>query len=486
MSTKQIATSTLWQIGSQAAMALLSAVSAKFVAMGLQQELAGSYNTAYSYLQLFAILADFGLYAVSVREVSIATDKRAVLGALITLRCIIASVSLGAAVLIAWIVPSWQGTPLPVGISIAALVPFFTLLAGVLRTTFQISYAMHYVFIAEVSQRVLTAGLMAVLIAIGIRQSESVFVLQLFLWIGSLGALLLLVFSIVFSMRLMPLRFVFDRPLLSRLLRSAMPYGVAFLCIALYRQFDLTMIALLRSDFNLQNAYYGFAVRIAEMTYLVPTFLLNSTLPVLSERSARGEPTSIMLGKTLLLILAICGASALFSFLWPTPIMRLLTTDAYLAHGLLPGSDTALRLLAAPMVLNGIVLYSFYVLLTKNAWRSLVFCMLLAVLLSVTLNFLWIPAAGFVGAIRTTTVVHAFLALTLLPLAIRAMPLEFPVAYALRLGAFLVLLALILTFTAAMMPSDLTAAFGLLCGALLTIALGFACGFQRVFAFGKT
>ncbi len=485
MSTKQIATSTLWQIGSQAAMALLSAISAKFVAMGLSQELAGSYNTAYSYLQLFAILADFGLYAVSVREVSTATDKRAVLGALITLRSVIATISLGTAVFVAWIVPAWQGTPLPIGISIAALVPFFTLLAGVLRTTFQISYAMHYVFIAEVSQRILTTGLMAALIAAGIRQSESLLIFQLFLWIGSVGALLLLLFSVVFSMRLIPLRFVFDRALLARLLRSAMPYGVAFLCIALYRQFDLTMIALLRPDFKLQNAFYGFAVRIAEMTYLVPTFLLNSTLPVLSERSARGEPTSTMLGKTLLIILAICGASALFSFFWATPIMRLLTTDAYLAQGGAPGSDTALRLLSVPMVLNGIVLYSFYVLLTKNAWRSLVLCMIVAVFISIGCNFLWIPAGGFVAAIQTTTVVHLFLAVTLLPLAMRAMPLQFPAAYTFRLTVFLVLLGVILTLTAGMMATTLSAAIGLFLGAVLVLALGFLCGFHRILAFAK-
>ena len=74
-------------------MALLSAVSAKFVAMALSQELAGHYNSVYSYLQIFAILADFGLYAVSVREVSAAKDKAKVLGALMTIRLCIATMA---------------------------------------------------------------------------------------------------------------------------------------------------------------------------------------------------------------------------------------------------------------------------------------------------------------------------------------------------------------------------------------------------------
>ena len=171
MPASKIAVSTLWQIASQALMAAMSAVSVKFVAIGLSKELAGAYNSAYGFLQLFAILADFGLYAVSVREVSRATDRERVLGALLVLRCCITVVSLGMAVMIAWIVPSWQGTVLPMGITIAAFVPFFTLLAGVLRTTFQITYSMQYVFIAEVLQRVLTMSLMGFMIFYGIRGS---------------------------------------------------------------------------------------------------------------------------------------------------------------------------------------------------------------------------------------------------------------------------------------------------------------------------
>ena len=42
-------------------MASLSILTTKFVAIGLTKELAGNYNSAYGYLQLFGILADFGL-----------------------------------------------------------------------------------------------------------------------------------------------------------------------------------------------------------------------------------------------------------------------------------------------------------------------------------------------------------------------------------------------------------------------------------------
>ena len=188
MSSKQIATSTLWQMGSQIVMAALSILTVKFVAIGLTQELAGNYNSAYGYLQLFGILADFGLYAVAVREVSKATDKEKVLGALLVLRTIILLLSLGAAILFVWIMPQWKGTPLPMSVMIASLVPFFTLLAGIIRTVFQVNYKMHFVFIAEVTQRILTTGLIGTFIILGVRQSTDVFHLHMMLLFGGIGA----------------------------------------------------------------------------------------------------------------------------------------------------------------------------------------------------------------------------------------------------------------------------------------------------------
>ncbi len=485
MSTRKIATSTLWQIGSQLTMAALSVISVKFIAIGLSKELAGAYNSAYGYLQLFAILADFGLYAVSVREVSSSKNSERILGSLIVLRSIIAVLSLGSALVIAWIVPAWHGTPLQIGITIAAFVPFFTLLAGVLRTVFQVQYKMHLVFIAEVTQRVITASLMAGVILLGIRLSTDVRVYQYFLAVGAFGAVVLFILSVFFAMRITVIRPCFDRILLASLLRKAMPYGIAFLCIALYRQFDLTLIALLRDDFAIQNAEYGFASRIAEMTYIIPTFLLNSTLPVLADRHDRGEKTDALLGKTLFLILLLGSLAAAFSILWARPLMGLLTTEAYLSTSGSPGADTALALLGIPMFLNGIVLFSFYTLLTKHVWRRLVSRMMIAVVLSLGLNFFLITRFGFVGATITSTIVHFFLAATLLPAAIRVLPISFPASYAVRWALFTLVLSVALLFTAPFLTTTTSSVVGAIVALLSVPILGFLLGFHRMFSMGR-
>jgi len=425
VSTKKIATSTMWQMGSQIVMAAMSILTTRFVAMALSKELAGNYNTAYSYLQLFGILADFGLYAVAVREVSKAQNRGRVLGALIVLRSCILAISLGAALFFVWINPQWRGTPLPLSVTIAATVPLFTLLAGILRTAFQVEYKMHFVFIAEVTQRIITLSCIGAFIALGFRDSIDVKILYTFLAIGGMGAFVLLMLSLLYGNKLIRIRPRWDPPLLKSLLLKASPYGFAFLCTALYRQFDVTLIAMLRPDYEIQNAYYGFVQRMMDMAYLLPTFLLNSTLPQLAERDAEGKDTRDFLGKIFMALMVLGSTSFLFAALWPRALTQLLTTDRYLSlPGVHPGSDTALGILAYSMFFNGIVLFCFYVMLTRNAWRPLIKTLGIGVVLSLTLNYLLIPSLGFVGASMTSAVTHAVLAILLLWQSIRVLPIR--------------------------------------------------------------
>ncbi len=451
MSSKKVLTSTLWQMASQALMAMMSIVSSKLVAVALSKELVGYYNSSYGYLQIFGILADFGLYAVAVKELSKAPENRrsAVLSSLLVLRTCMIFLSLGTALLIAYSIPSWTSTPLRTSILLAAFVPFFTLLAGVFRTVFQVTYTMHVVFIAETIQRVLTVLCMLGLV-FGLHMTASENQSHLFLLIGAggLGALFLFLFSSLFSLRLHPFIFSFDFDECVLIFRRSLPFGLAFLATALYRQSDLSLIAYLRDDFAVLNAEYGFAQRIAEMAYLVPTFLLNSTLPMLSTRIDNGEDTRVMMGKTLFLILLLSITSALFAFFWARPLIQLLTSSAYLSTATAVGSDTALARLSIPMFLNGFIVFSFYSLLALHRSKALVWSMALGVLCSLSLNFFLIPSLGFVGATISSSVTHLLLTILLFPQALRVLPVSLPQRSWLSLLMFSCSLALVLFFTA--------------------------------------
>lgn len=481
MSTRAIATSTLWQMASQITMAALGIVTIKLVTLGLSKELVGEYNSAYGYLQIFGIIADFGLYAVSVRELARVNEekKQEMFGTLLVLRCIILMISLGLALAIAWSVPAWHETHLQLGITIAAFVPFFTLLAGVIRTIFQVRYKLQYVFVAEVGQRIITVGLTALLIYWGTRDSTDVTDYYLMLAFGGAGAAFLFVFSFIAGSTLLRIRPSWNKELLMKTLTLAAPYGLAFLCTALYRQFDVTMIALLRPDFELQNAYYGPVQRMMDMAYVIPTFLLNSTLPIVSERHSKGEDTSRLLGKTLLIILLVGTIGGLFAALWARPLVQLLTRDSYLSTIDAPGSDTALRLLAIPIFMNGLIQFGFYSLLTRHIWKPLVATLALGAALSLILNVMLVPQFGFVGAALTSIVVHAVLAVALFFQSQRHLPATLTRDTVLRWHAFGVVVAVLLAISGQFLTSSILTAAALVIAMPVIGGLAWATGLWK-------
>src|SRR3989338_8611752 len=176
-------------------------------------------------------------------------------------RAVITCISLGVAILFAWVLPSFRGTPLPLGITIAALVPFFTLLAGMFRTLFQVEYRMHFVFVSEVLGKIAPVLLMAGAVFLGVKGEKSVSLYYYFLGFGGAGSLLLFLLSLWFARGLLKvypalpgLRQGYGRQAgleFWRILRLATPYGLAFLATTICRQSDVTLIAMLRPDYDL-------------------------------------------------------------------------------------------------------------------------------------------------------------------------------------------------------------------------------------------
>jgi len=460
MQNRALAASTLWQLASQAVTMLLGILSIKFVTTALSQPLVGNYQTVYSYLQIFGILADFGLYAVAVRELSRASDFLRTLGTLFILRTIITLISLCSALLFAWSLPMFTGTPLPYGIAIAIFVPFFTLLSGMLRTVFQVRYTMHAIFFAEVCSKIVPVCLIGLAVLFGVRETDNIHYYYAFLAFGGLGSFTLFLLSCWFAIPLLKEKYAdtirlssvcqwFSMEEFFRLIQLSAPFGLAFLATTLYRQSDVTLIAFLRPmDYSMQNAYYGTVLRLTEIGFLLPTFILNSALPMMNhgENPERNLPE--FLGKILLSLFVLGSIISLFSYFWAKPIILLVAQESYLTTPLSFGSDTALMLMSFPLFLGMIVTFCFYVLLHENRWKPLLILTTLAAVLSVTLNLQLIPLFGFTGAAVTSIVTHIFLASGLLIVSLRFIRVTIPFIRLCQWFAFSVVLGLSLFFTA--------------------------------------
>jgi O-antigen/teichoic acid export membrane protein len=193
------------------------------------------------------------------------------------------------------------------------------------------------------------------------------------------------------------------------------------------------------------------------MGFLIPTFLLNSTLPMLKQKD---NPK--LLGKTMLSVLVLGSLSSLFALLWARPIMQLLTTDAYLATPLSPGSDTALMMMSVPLLLTGCITYGFYVLLHLHAWRQLVTILCGGAGISLIMNIFLIPRYGFVGAATTSIVIHILLACSLLLYALHVYPISLSKNSLFQWALFSVLLCVLLWLMRPFLVSEIHTIIGLI------------------------
>ena len=74
--TKKIYTNTIAQIGSKVLTALISIVMIKVITNYLSVDGYGLYTKIYNYLSIFAVIADLGLYTITVRELTKYADDR--------------------------------------------------------------------------------------------------------------------------------------------------------------------------------------------------------------------------------------------------------------------------------------------------------------------------------------------------------------------------------------------------------------------------
>jgi O-antigen/teichoic acid export membrane protein len=102
MPTKKIYINTIAQIAGKLGTALISIVLIKILTNYLDVAGYGLYSKIYNYLSIFSVIADLGLYTITVREIaenrSNPTKVESILGNVLTLRtlmgCVIIVLSL--------------------------------------------------------------------------------------------------------------------------------------------------------------------------------------------------------------------------------------------------------------------------------------------------------------------------------------------------------------------------------------------------------
>ena len=277
---RKIFSNTVWQVAGKVVVAILGIVSIKFITNYLSRSEYGEYTTIYDYTALFAIIADFGLFTIALREM--AHDEKStekIIGNVLSIRTTLAVFALGIGVLAAYLIPAYSSSAIPFGVAIVSLATIITLAAGTISSVLQLHLKMHWASIALSAGKFITVGyIMVVILYIFPNNPELGFPHLLLAWIfGGIVTIFITYFATRKFVKIAP---QFDFKFWKEVLIKALPYGAALVLGTIYFRMGTIVLSL----YKMKDAvgFWGVPMRFLEILQIIPHYFMNSVLPILT------------------------------------------------------------------------------------------------------------------------------------------------------------------------------------------------------------
>ena len=414
---KKVIGNTAAQVAAKIITALLAVLVVKILTVYLGKGGYGHYATIYEFIAFFGALADFGLFALCVREMG-KSKAQQIFSNVISLRIVMVTMAMLIVSGAAWLIPAYQDTIIAQGVAIGALMTWLVIMAGTFSAGLQVKMKMHYAAISLVIGKIITTLLIIYLTAHG----GSFFSL---LWAGVLGAAVSLGLIAYFSSKDWQLKPSWQGKQMRNLFFAAAPFAVALILHTLYIRVDVFLLSVILPSSvdgvcpqqfcaDTEVGMYAVAARLMEVALLTPLFFLNAVLPNLSAMRAKKQTKKViklMRGSLhLLLILGLLAGILVFSL--RQEIVLIISSVEFLG-----GSDVALMWLAPVLPMAFIGAFFAYSLITFERQSLLVITTLLAVTINISGNLYVIPLYGLQGAAITSLISEVILLIAIISLS---------------------------------------------------------------------
>ncbi len=418
---RKILENTFVQILGKLITAALSIVVLKIISGYLGTSGYGDYTTVYQFLAFFGIIADFGIYTITVKEMSRDESKiPRILGNVMGLRTFLAVLAMGLAVLTVFLVPRYDNTLIPMGVLIATLATFFTLLNGTISSVLQVHLKMHYATISLVAGKIVSVLYMAWVAYIAFT-ADFVTGFYHLLWAGVLGNLVMFLITAYYVRRFCRITYRFDYSYWKKIFLTSLPFGVALILNTIYMRLDVILmtfilphsqslggesacVSTLCSDTEI--GLYGVAMRMLEMLVIIPIYFMNSVLPIMTRYiEERSRKIKTLMQYSFDFLIATALPILVGGFILARPIIHFISDPQFLGGNVFTfGSDLAVRILMFAMLFSFVNALFGFTLVVLNKQVKLMFINAGAVLFNLISNILVIPIWGFRGAAVTSVI----------------------------------------------------------------------------------
>jgi O-antigen/teichoic acid export membrane protein len=410
MIAKKILANTLVQFLGRVLTALLAVISVKLITVSLGVSGYGTYATIYEFVGLFAIIGDFGLYTITIREMAEVSEGdckslEKIYANSLSIRAIftflvILLVSIGA-----FFVPAYQGTIIPTGVIICGVAVFFNLFNSIVTSILQYKLKMIYATFSLLIGKIVSVFLIY-FFSVSNFSNDSFLYSAIFA--GVVGHFIMLCFSLYYVSKIIPIRLELDLDYFKKIIKKSLPYGLALIFSTIYFKIDVTLLSLLTN--SKEVGYYAVALRIIEVLAVLPLFFLNSLLGTLTKAVKESlDKVKKIFAYACLFFVIISVPIFLGFYFYSSELILLLSDNSFLATKNMAGSDTVLIFLASGLILS---FFSSLASFTLVAFHRQFWVMLInfsGALFNVIANYYLIPVYGFMGASYTTIVSELFI-----------------------------------------------------------------------------
>jgi len=380
---RRVASNTAIQLAGKGVVLALGAVSIAVLTRYLGPGDYGRFTLALVYMQLFAVLADVGLYTTVVRDISKDPSRTEVLvGNTLTLRLVLSLAVIVLACALSLLLP--YEPDVRVAIALAGAPLLFGMLASSYVAVLQSRLRMGRAVVGDVVGRAMALGL--TLLVAGLD-------LGFYAVMGAAagGTLTTLLVTWGLTRRLVALRFRFEPAVWRRLLVTAFPLGLALAVNAVYFRAD-TLIISLYEPFG-QVGLYTLSYRILELALVLGTIFLNTGFPALSAAVAHDEARARRAIQSSFDLLVILGVPLVAGGFVLAPDVVDLVAGPDFADAAEP-----LRILLVAGALAWVNGVFGFALIAKERQLSALWLNLSGLVFNIGLNFIFVPRYGIVAA----------------------------------------------------------------------------------------
>jgi O-antigen/teichoic acid export membrane protein len=361
----------------------------------------GAYTTiAVVYLLFVAVIADFGIFTIAVREGSREPERlRDVYHTAFTLKAIAAIVVYAASFILIFFLPY---TPeAKVGTIILGVTTMIASIAAGFEIVFQVNLRMAVPSYADIMSKLFVlAGTAALYVANMMYRFDSLTLFYAVIGVVSLSNLIGIAGRWWGANRIMPVRLRLVPGLTRTLLQLAIPMFVVAILSQIHYKADAFILSLIHPpQYSPDVAIYGVAYRMVDFMLLFFVVFIVSVFPVLSAYSqADGEKYRQAARRVLDATFALSVPATVGVILLAPEIVAIVGGDRY------PQAALPMQILALAVILTGISQAYNYMIIVQNGQRNLVWITIILVIANVGLNLYFVPIYSYIASAVITVV----------------------------------------------------------------------------------